>query len=613
MTVLTYAQVAAVIKKAGFPNPIINGLRLHVIMTATCSAESGRRTDVVNSIGCVGLFQINAPVHRKYDARRLKEADYNAKAAREIYGSQGLPAWEAYTNGSYKKFVASAKRGVAQASSVVGGVDVPKSANATQAPAITYGPVAPQDVRAGVGVPLVAAKESASPLAPLRIYGSRMWGDYSRLIIGAPTFEAGVETVPNIKFSIADPDGNLLFKHNNVFRKGARVQYADLDLRIDSIAFEPGSHGTGQITLTAIDDIVYGLMNLTGAKTASGWSATQWLHTELYLAGLSPAKSLLGEAVVTQSQISRDVPDQQGATGGGTRPSSWTTQLRLAKELGKRCFISGKRIVFGSSQFAMRWCAPGAIQLSYHALTSGERWLSLPTASYATIGDRSDILEVSGKVPFNRALFFRPGVPVAVRNTPSVAGDKFRTFMCTKIAYTLGTDVDGADVELTLPVDPPKEPPSSPAANAGSTSSGTSVSGGGADGQVAKFVSLALGQAGSRYSFGAEASPSDPDPRAFDCSELVEWAAARAGISPRVPDGSAAQQSHCERHGTMISIATARRTKGALIFMPGHVAISLGNGKTIEAMTPSQGVRQGNFDRRGWKAAAKIPGAKGYH
>lgn len=613
MTVLTYAQVASVVKKAGFPNPVVGGLRLHVIMTAVCSAESSRRTDVVNSIGCVGLFQINAPVHKRYDARRLREADYNAKAAREIYGSQGLRAWEAYTNGAYKKYVASAKRGVAQASSVVGGAALPKSANTTAAPAITYGPLGRQETRAGVGVPLVAAKESASPLSPLRIYGSRMWADYSRVIIGAPTFEAGIETVPNLKFTVADPDGVLLFKHNNVFRKGARVQYADLNMRIDSITFEPGSHGTGQITVTAIDDIVYGLMNLTGPMTRAGWSATQWLHTELYLAGLSPAKSLLAEAVVTQSQISRDVPDQQGSTGGGQRPSSWTTQLRLGKELGKRCFISGSRIVFGSSQFAMRWCAPGALLLSKGAGGPGEKWFNLPTVDYVSVGNRSDVLQVTGKVPFNRALFFRPGVPIAVRNTPSVAGDKTRSFMLSKVSFTLGTDVDGADVTLIEPVDPPKEPPNSPSANSGSTSSGTYTSGGGADGQVAKFVSLALAQAGDRYGFGAEASPSDPNPRVFDCSELVEWAAARAGISPRVPDGSAAQRSHCERHHTMISIANARKTKGALLFMPGHVAISLGNGKTIEAMNPSNGVRQGNFDRRGWTAAARIPGAKGYH
>jgi len=112
--------------------------------------------------------------------------------------------------------------------------------------------------------------------------------------------------------------------------------------------------------------------------------------------------------------------------------------------------------------------------------------------------------------------------------------------------------------------------------------------------------------------FGAEASPSDPNPRSFDCSELVEWAAARTGITPRVPDGSSAQLAHCQRNGTMLSVSAGINTKGALLFQPGHVAVSLGNGRTIEAMNPSSGVRQGNANGRGWTSAARIPGAKGY-
>lgn len=609
MTVLTYAQVAALVKQVGFPNPTVAGQPLHVVMTAVCSAESGRRTDVVNSIGCVGLFQINAPVHKKYDARRLKEGEYNTRAALEIYNSQGLQAWEVFTDGAYKKYIDSARRGVAQASSVEG---APVVGGSSSTPSVTYGPPAPELVAAGVGVPLVSAVESQSPLAPLKIFGSEIWADYSTLIIGKPMYEAGIETIPNMKFSIADPEGELLWRHRNVFVRGARVQYLDLNFRLDTLVFEPGPHGTGQLTVTAISDIVYALMELQGAATASGLSAPQWLHSEMFRAGLRPSKYLLGESTVTQSQISRDVPDQQGAVGAGQKPSGWTTIVRLARELGKRVFISGDRIVFGSSAFAMRWTAPGAIQLSRHALGEGEKWLGLPSARMVSIGDRADVVEVTGRVPFNRALFFRPGVPVAVRNTPSVAADEFVTLMCSKVSFAIGTDTDGADVTLLAPVDPPAEPPDAGDANGGSTSSGTSVSGGGADGQVDKFVSLALQQAGDRYVFGAEASPSEPDPRQFDCSELVEWAAARAGISPKVPDGSAAQKAHCQRHGTMISVQAGINTKGALLFSPGHVAISLGNGKTIEAMNPSQGVRQGNATASRFKEAGKIPGAQGY-
>jgi hypothetical protein len=609
MTTLTYAQVAALVKKVGFPKAD------WVNMVAICSAESGRVVQAKNpSSSASGLFQILWGVHRQYDQRRLlSDAEYNARAAHDIYKSQGKRAWVVWTSGAYKKYLNAAKQGVAKAAGATGNVSIP-TARASQ-PAVTYGPKGPQLVRAGKGKPLSAAAETAYQLAPLRIMGSEMVSDFSDLVIGAPTFAAAVDTVPHITFTIVDPGGELLFKARNLWRSGTRVQYRDLSLRVDEITFEPGSHSTGQLSIACMDDIVYALMSLRGPRTASGISATQWIAQELRLAGINPDVYFLGEAVPTQSVITRDVPDQQGNSGGGEAPSAWTTIVRLAKELGKRVFVSGRRLVFGSAAFAMQWTTTAPLRLSWGRPPSpGEQFLTMPTATYTSIGNRSDVLQVSCRVPMSRAQFFRPGVPVSVRNAPGIAGDAWRTFMCTSVEFALNVDTDGAAVMLTLPVDPPPEPPQSSAgANGGSTSAGGLGGGGGADGQVARFVSLALQQAGNRYSFGAEASPSDPDPRAFDCSELVEWAAARAGISPRVPDGSSAQRSHCERRGTMISKAVARRTKGALLFMPGHVGISLGNGRTIEAMNPSQGVRQGNFDGRGWTGYARIPGAKGYH
>lgn len=68
---------------------------------AIAMAESSGNTDVVNSIGCVGLWQINQPVHVKnhptWTVKYLQDPANNAKAAKTIAGSQGLSAWEAYT------------------------------------------------------------------------------------------------------------------------------------------------------------------------------------------------------------------------------------------------------------------------------------------------------------------------------------------------------------------------------------------------------------------------------------------------------------------------------------------------------------------------------------
>src|SRR2546429_593882 len=49
-------------------------------------------------------------------------------------------------------------------------------------------------------------------------------------------------------------------------------------------------------------------------------------------------------------------------------------------------------------------------------------------------------------------------------------------------------------------------------------------------GGATSFVATALEETGKRYVFGASASPTDPNPAAFDCSELVQWAAERKGV-----------------------------------------------------------------------------------
>lgn len=135
-----------------------------------------------------------------------------------------------------------------------------------------------------------------------------------------------------------------------------------------------------------------------------------------------------------------------------------------------------------------------------------------------------------------------------------------------------------------------------------------------------QFARLCLSQDGDRYVFGAEVRADDADPAAFDCSELIEWACARLGVSPRMPDGSWIQARHCSQAGTMIPIDRAVKTRGALLFAfssdplvgarPGsaHVAVSLGDGRTIEARSRTHGVGIFTAYGRGWTHGALVPG-----
>jgi hypothetical protein len=112
---------------------------------------------------------------------------------------------------------------------------------------------------------------------------------------------------------------------------------------------------------------------------------------------------------------------------------------------------------------------------------------------------------------------------------------------------------------------------------------------------------------GKPYVFGAEAALNDPDPPAFDCSELVQWACARVGV--KFPDGTWNQIAACKP----IEVGDARTIMGALVFklhkQTGecyHVGISDGHGQIVEAKGKAYGVVETTFRISSWQAAGLI-------
>lgn len=84
------------------------------IARAVMGGESGYNTHAANYC-CHGLMQVNVLAHAgkfglpadKDKAAKVMEDDprFNLRVAYKIFQAQGWDAWEAYTNGSWKKFV----------------------------------------------------------------------------------------------------------------------------------------------------------------------------------------------------------------------------------------------------------------------------------------------------------------------------------------------------------------------------------------------------------------------------------------------------------------------------------------------------------------------------
>lgn len=154
----------------------------------------------------------------------------------------------------------------------------------------------------------------------------------------------------------------------------------------------------------------------------------------------------------------------------------------------------------------------------------------------------------------------------------------------------------------------------------GSAAGGPGSDGPGAGGNAAldEFLRVARAQVGDPYVFGAEVKLKDEDPDVFDCSEFTQWAAHQAGT--KIPDGATAQYLHLKERGLLIPVDQAKNTPGALLFSfdraprpgdgrtPGaHVAISLGEGRIVEAANRKAGVREADAGSR-FEYAAVLPG-----
>ena len=98
----------------------------------------------------------------------------------------------------------------------------------------------------------------------------------------------------------------------------------------------------------------------------------------------------------------------------------------------------------------------------------------------------------------------------------------------------------------------------------------------------------------------------------------MQWAAHQAGVD--VPDGSWLQYQQLQRQGGAMSVEQALHTRGALLFSfssspdgsgrpsTAHVAISLGDGRTIEARNSRDGVGVFTASSARFNYAAAIPG-----
>lgn len=305
---------------------------------------------------------------------------------------------------------------------------------------------------------------------------------------------------------------------------------------------------------------------------------------------------------------------RQIAAGAASPENTWDTAGRIMGEIGWRVYASRKKVTIAPDSWILAHGTP-------YTVTESSPGVDAIEFDY-------DI----GKPAASATLTIRTGTttdfPVGSRITITDQGPANGDWLCETITRT---DRDNyATVNLVRPQPVLAEPAAAEVlSNVGNAGDGGYGDYGGAgdtgaaapDARVEAFVSLALQQAGKKYVWGASG------PNTFDCSGLVQWVVGqltardaagfaverdandRRGDFPK-PVGS--QLAICRSAGAIMTVQQAIATRGALLIRgPNeHIAISLGNGKTIEARGKAYGVGSWDATGRNWTTGGWVPGFK---
>lgn len=604
-TTLSAGQIADYARLAGFQG---EGLRIAV---AVAMGESGGRTNAVGDVTIqdakwgpsIGLWQIRSiKAEKGKGSNRDELANYdplhNAKAAYQISGGgANFKPWSVYTNGAYKKFLDGA--GTAATSSESRGGSAGSSTRFAG------------DVNYPVPPPSALSIEPGEPIDPsqLTILGHRIaeiTGGYT-----SASIDMSSNQISQLTITYCDPE--LKIWNASARGLGTEAQLGDWKLDIAGASSPGYQNGVWYTTLTFWLRGLYRLRKERG-QTRNEMSAGEWIAAEANRFGI---KVVNFEAKGVKRQTIGPDMDESSVSLDGSTPkvkdpeTIWATMSRLAKEDGCWLFSWPEYLVYGKPTILAR--ALPFLDCGFNGSVNSDRsldWINLAPDLSADVNSAAVPSKVARvTLPRWRGERCRPGMALRF---PGMKSFEEGNYIASSVRWEISADYDDVEVSIEVPVDPePQLEDDSGLGNPIVAQAGDPATDGVVKGTKSAndFVAFAQKQVGDDYVYGATPRATDSNPNAFDCSSLVQWAAAQVGLS--MPRSSNAQLAACQR----LTVEEASKIRGALIFKAGdgangHVVISLGDGEhTIEARGQRYGVVSYRISgNRGFTDGGLIPG-----
>lgn len=412
------------------------------------------------------------------------------------------------------------------------------------------------------------------------VSGKKHSVDLLRAIVGDPVVARTIDGASTLSIAVADHRRELL-TYDRLDERG----WVNLN---DDVAFELVQLGKSEdvITLTFEDSIAAALRRQKDRLSIPAGTITR---AQFFERLAREPRSNIPVAVdpVNRGKVKRVL----SRSVGGEKSDSWTVSGEVAEEVQWRRFSTGRQLVVGSDEWLRSRFKPTVLRENTGGVAGSINF-------DLDVGKR--VSEASLTV--DTTLFgLNPGIPVKLERMGPADG------LWLLAELSRGLSSTQASVRLVRSRHALKEPkrekpvgdggdPDNVPGQGGNDSGGTAANAG-----RERMVQFALAQAGDSYVWGGNG------PSGWDCSGLVQ-AATSAGGKP-LGKPSASQWAACQAAGKVISVSSALGIRGALLFRIGgeynHVAISLGNGSTIEARGTAYGTGVfGGASGGGWTGAA---------
>lgn len=379
--------------------------------------------------------------------------------------------------------------------------------------------------------------------------------------------------------------------------KKALVRSGMIDRRcwldLDGLSYEldlAARPDPASMTLTFVDSIAAKLMRATGRITAKAGTTSRGAFLQR-LARDAGVRSVIDPALF------REANGEDLTRGSDSDPdeSSWAASLTVVDAVNARRFTDGKTLIAGSDAWLLG---------RFKALQVRENKAGVGAVTW----------DLDDKGVSNAALEVRmdrwqlpAGYPVQLVNEGPATGLWLVESVQDPVTSVQGT---ATLVRKQALGDEPKDGEGDEGEDG--RTPGTSGGDPGGRGSMGIERAVAAGKAKLghvTYRYGATG------PSQYDCSSWTQMLARAGGAS--IPRTAGAQLEFCKARHTTVDVATALRTRGALLFNIGggrgasgnHVAMSLGGGSTLEARGRGDGVGIFNdASSRGWTSGALIPG-----